>query len=267
MTDNADSQTASMHVAQDGPVLLVGHSYGGAVITEAGNHPKVSGLVYIAEFGPDTGESVVSLIKDPPPDAPVPPILPPQDGYLFLDSAKFHDSFAAAFAALIEQAAHASIDLLTWRDEMFHKIRDHIRSGRGMAATFALILTLGLGLSVTAAAAASDGHDEQSPKPTMVFVHGGWADSSGWNDEITNLERRGYPVIVLVGHSYGGAVITNAAVGVPKVKPLVYIAGFAPDRGESLLQLVTMNPGTQIGPATLDLRQYPLPDGGVGTDV
>src|SRR5947209_20416274 len=81
--------------AQDGPVILVGHSYGGAVITEAGNDPQVAGLVYIAAFAPDKGESVSTLIKDPPPGAPVPPILPPQDGYLFLDKAKFPASFAA----------------------------------------------------------------------------------------------------------------------------------------------------------------------------
>ncbi len=80
---------------QDGPTILVGHSYGGAVITEAGNHPKVSALVYIAAFAPDKGESVGTLIKDPPPGAPVPPILPPQDGFLFLDKAKFPASFAA----------------------------------------------------------------------------------------------------------------------------------------------------------------------------
>ena len=80
---------------QDGPVILVGHSYGGAVITEAGNDPKVAGLVYVAAFAPDKGESVSSLIKEPPPGAPVPPILPPQDGYLFLDRAKFPQSFAA----------------------------------------------------------------------------------------------------------------------------------------------------------------------------
>src|SRR2546426_5625733 len=80
---------------QDGPVILVGHSYGGAVITEAGNDPIVAGLVYVAAFAPDTGESVASLIKDPPPEAPVPPILASQDGYLLLDNAKFHDSFAA----------------------------------------------------------------------------------------------------------------------------------------------------------------------------
>jgi pimeloyl-ACP methyl ester carboxylesterase len=78
-----------------GPVVLVGHSYGGVVITEAGNDPKVAGLVYIAAFAPDQGESVASLIKNPPPGAPVPPILPPQDGYLFLDKAKFADAFAA----------------------------------------------------------------------------------------------------------------------------------------------------------------------------
>jgi len=80
--------------AQNGPVILVGHSYGGAVITEAGNHPKVVGLVYVTAFALDKGESVASLIKDPPPGAPVPPILPPQDGFLFLDRAKFPAAFA-----------------------------------------------------------------------------------------------------------------------------------------------------------------------------
>src|SRR6476646_4078257 len=74
---------------QDGPVILVGHSYGGAVITEAGTDPKVAALVYITAFAPAKGESVNSLIKDPPPDAPVPPILPPKGGYLFLDKTKF----------------------------------------------------------------------------------------------------------------------------------------------------------------------------------
>jgi pimeloyl-ACP methyl ester carboxylesterase len=81
--------------AQNGPVILVGHSYGGAVITEAGNEPKVAGLVYITAFALDKGESVSSLIKNPPPGAPAPPILPPQDGYLLLDKAKFPDAFAA----------------------------------------------------------------------------------------------------------------------------------------------------------------------------
>jgi pimeloyl-ACP methyl ester carboxylesterase len=81
--------------AQPGPVILVGHSYGGVVITQAGNDPKVAGLVYIAAFAPDKGESVATLIANPSPGAPVPPILPPQDGFLMLDKAKFAASFAA----------------------------------------------------------------------------------------------------------------------------------------------------------------------------
>ena len=80
---------------QDGPTLLVGHSYGGVVITESGTHDNVAGLVYITAFAPDQGESVSTLIADPPPGAPVPPILPPQDGFLFLDRDKFAASFAA----------------------------------------------------------------------------------------------------------------------------------------------------------------------------
>jgi pimeloyl-ACP methyl ester carboxylesterase len=87
----------------DGPAILVGHSYGGAVITEAGTHEKVAGLVYIAAFAPDQGESVNTLIADPPPGAPVPPILPPQDGFLFLD----RDRFAASFAADVAPALAA----------------------------------------------------------------------------------------------------------------------------------------------------------------
>jgi pimeloyl-ACP methyl ester carboxylesterase len=83
----------------DGPAILVGHSYGGAVITEAGMHDKVAGLVYIAAFAPDRGESVNTLIADPPEGAPVPPILPPQDGFLFLDREKFAASFAADLPA------------------------------------------------------------------------------------------------------------------------------------------------------------------------
>ena len=81
--------------SQPGKSLLVGHSYGGVVITEAGTDPKVAGLVYIAAFAPDKGESVAALIKDPLPGAPVPPILPPQDGFLLLDPSKFAASFAA----------------------------------------------------------------------------------------------------------------------------------------------------------------------------
>jgi pimeloyl-ACP methyl ester carboxylesterase len=110
----ADDVAATKRIlaTQDGPAILVGHSYGGAVITEAGNDPKVAVLVYIAAFAPDKGESVNTLIKDPPPGAPVPPILPPVDGYLFLDKAKFHASFAADVAA--EKAAFMADSQVPW---------------------------------------------------------------------------------------------------------------------------------------------------------
>src|SRR6202171_1243501 len=104
--------TKRILAAQDGPAILVGHSYGGAVITEAGNDPKVAGLVYITAFAPDKGESVASLIKDPPPDAPVPPILPPQDGYLLLDKTKFAASFAADVEP--EKAAFMADSQVPW---------------------------------------------------------------------------------------------------------------------------------------------------------
>jgi len=90
--------TKRVLATQSLPVILVGHSYGGVVITEAGTDPKVAALVYIAAFAPDKGESVGALIKDPPPGAPVPPILPPQHGFLFLDRAKFPAAFAADVA-------------------------------------------------------------------------------------------------------------------------------------------------------------------------
>jgi pimeloyl-ACP methyl ester carboxylesterase len=88
---------------QDGPALLVGHSYGGAVISEAGSHDSVAGLAYICAFAPDRGQSVSTLLADAPPDAPAPPILPPVDGFLFLDREKF----AAAFAADVPAAEAA----------------------------------------------------------------------------------------------------------------------------------------------------------------
>ena len=164
---------------------------------------------------------------------------------------------------------------------------------RNMAA---LVIAIAVAAGIAAAALASAGHTRtaNAPKPTIVLVHGGWADSSGWTAEISKFQQLGYPVIapanplrglagdadyvrsvlrtidgpiVLVGHSYGGAVISNAAVGVPNVKALVYIAAFAPDKGESLLQLVTKNPGTMIGPKTLIQRKYPLGDGTEGTDL
>lgn len=138
---------------------------------------------------------------------------------------------------------------------------------------------------VPAAAAASTKH---SPKPTVVLVHGAFADSSSWNGVIARLEHDGYPVIaaanplrgldsdsayvssllnaipgpvVLVGHSYGGEVITNAAVGHANVKALVYIAAFVPDQGESALQLTGLNPGSRLG-AALIVRPYAVTAGG-----
>ena len=97
---------------QDGPVILVGHSYGGVVITEAGLHNKVAGLVYITAFAPDKGESVNALIADPPPGAPVPPILPPRDGFLFLDRDKFYQSFAGDLSR--EQAQFMADSQVPW---------------------------------------------------------------------------------------------------------------------------------------------------------
>ena len=104
--------TKSVIDAQSEPVILVGHSYGGAVITEAGNNPNVAALVYIAAFAPDEGESVNTLIGGFPKDGPAPPILPPRDGFLFLDREKFHDSFAADVDA--ESAAFMADSQVPW---------------------------------------------------------------------------------------------------------------------------------------------------------
>ena len=129
--------TRRVIAAQDGPVVLVGHSYGGAVITEAGNDPKVEALVYIAAFAPDAGESVNSLIKDPVPGAPVPSILPPQDGFLLLDRTKFAASFAgdvdpeqAAFMADSQvpwglEAAAGTISEPAWKSKPSWYLRAH----------------------------------------------------------------------------------------------------------------------------------------------
>ena len=152
--------TRRVMAAQDGPVILVGHSYGGAVITEAGNDPEVVGLVYIAGWVLDKGESISSLLdnllKDAPPDTPLPPILPPQDGFLLLDNAKFPDSFAgdvdrqrttfmadaqvpwglAAFTGTISEAAWRSKPswyLLTTEDRMIPPPAQHFMSQRAGA--------------------------------------------------------------------------------------------------------------------------------------
>lgn len=104
--------TRQVLATQASPAILVGHSYGGVVITEAGNDPRVAGLVYIAAFAPDKGESVASLIKDPPPGAPVPPILPPQNGFLFLDRGRFAEGFAADVDP--EKAAFMASSQVPW---------------------------------------------------------------------------------------------------------------------------------------------------------
>jgi pimeloyl-ACP methyl ester carboxylesterase len=128
----------------------------------------------------------------------------------------------------------------------------------------------------------------RGPKPTIVLVHGAFADASGWAPTVEKLQKKGYDVlapanplrgvaadsayirtllaqipgpIVLVGHSYGGFVNTNAATGNPNVKALVYIAAFAPDEGESIQSISAAHPGSKLGPDTLEVRAYPLPDG------
>lgn len=114
LTSLADDVATTRRVLdlQDGPTILVGHSYGGAVISESGNHAKVAGLVYVAAFALDSGESVQTLLENSPPGAPVPPILPPVDGFLLLDRAKFHAAFAADLSA--ERAAFLADAQVPW---------------------------------------------------------------------------------------------------------------------------------------------------------
>jgi pimeloyl-ACP methyl ester carboxylesterase len=110
--DSDVETTTNVLDLQDGPAILVGHSYGGAVITEAGTHDSVAGLAYITAFAPDQGESVSALIAGFPTDGPQPPILPPQDGFLFLDRGKFADSFAADVPA--REAAFMADSQVPW---------------------------------------------------------------------------------------------------------------------------------------------------------
>jgi pimeloyl-ACP methyl ester carboxylesterase len=154
---------------------------------------------------------------------------------------------------------------------------------RRAPATLALLLAL-VAIPFAAGTAGGSPTKPGEAKPTIVLVHGAWADSSGWNDSVQQLQHRGYDVlgvatplrslhgdaaylssvldsiagpIVLVGHSYGGMVLTNAATGNPNIKALVYIAAFAPDQGEKQIDLILMNPGSEIGPNTLTVRPYP----------
>ncbi|MEV7326149.1 alpha/beta hydrolase [Streptomyces sp. NPDC093970] len=162
-----------------------------------------------------------------------------------------------------------------------------------VAALGAVAGAAALALAVTAPADATGAHRAPDKKPTVVLVHGAFADSSSWNGVVKRLQHDGYRVvapanplrglasdadyldsylksvkgpIVLAGHSYGGAVITQAAAGNPNVKALVYIAAFAPDKGESALELSDKYPGSTLGP-TLDAVPFPLPGGGTGTDL
>jgi pimeloyl-ACP methyl ester carboxylesterase len=162
-----------------------------------------------------------------------------------------------------------------------------------LAAATALLASVAIATgTATGAAAGTTARAAAGPRPTIVLVHGGWADSSGWDAEISNLTELGYPVvtianplrsltgdsdyvrarlaqisgpIVLVGHSYGGAVITNAARGVSNVKALVYVAAFAPAEGESLA--TDQYPGTHIDPSKLDVVPVPNPAAPGGQDV
>jgi pimeloyl-ACP methyl ester carboxylesterase len=149
-------------------------------------------------------------------------------------------------------------------------------------------LTVAALAAFTLSLAAAGAAHSAPAKPTVVLVHGAFADASGWSGVIGELQDRGYPVIapvdplrgvasdaaylkrflatidgpvVLVGHSYGGMVITNAATGVPNVKALVYVAAYAPDQGDSVAGLEQLAPGGMIGPPTLTIRPFPGPDG------
>jgi pimeloyl-ACP methyl ester carboxylesterase len=162
-------------------------------------------------------------------------------------------------------------------------------SRRTVLTGSAAVVAAGVVTAVTTAPAHAHAHGASGPKPTVVLVHGAFADASGWNDVIRRLVRDGYPVlapanplrgvdtdstylasilatipgpIVLVGHSYGGVIITNAATGNPNVKALVYVAAFAPDAGDTVLGLQTKFPGTKLTEQALDFRPYPLPGGG-----
>jgi len=157
-----------------------------------------------------------------------------------------------------------------------------------------LVGTLLTGVSRTADAAVAPAQSSHAAKPTIVLVHGAWADASGWSAELEDLRNAGYDTIavanplrgltsdaaylrsvldtipgpvVLVGHSYGGAVIGGAAAGAANVKALVYVAAFVPDRNEPVGQLARLNPGSLVTDDALLARPYPLPDHTTGVDL
>ena len=173
-----------------------------------------------------------------------------------------------------------------------------LQPARRRAQLVVLVAATALLASAATAATANTGnaHRAAGPKPTIVLVHGAWADSNGWDTEITTLTGLGYTVvpianplrglssdsdyvrarleqisgpIVLVGHSYGGAVITNAARSVPNVKALVYVAAFAPAEGESLATILPADryPGSRLDPSKLDVVPVPNPAAPGGQDV
>lgn len=166
-------------------------------------------------------------------------------------------------------------------------------SRRTVLAAGALVATASVVGAVSGAPRAS-ATARGGPKPTVVLVHGAFADASGWAEVMDDLQNSGYPVlapanplrtlsgdaaylrsvlatiagpIVLVGHSYGGAVITNAATGNPAVTALVYVAAFVPDEGEPVGLLQGQFPGSQLNETTLDFRPYSLPDGTASVDA
>ncbi|MFI9113726.1 alpha/beta fold hydrolase [Streptomyces venezuelae] len=162
-----------------------------------------------------------------------------------------------------------------------------------LALPATLAALIGAAPAAPASRAAAVDTDRHEPRPTIVLVHGAFADASSWSGTIRRLQHAGYPVlapanplrglaadtaylrsvlaavdgpVVLVGHSYGGAVISGAAVGNSRVKALVYIAAFTPDKGESAADLAAKFPGSTLGDA-VNPQSYPLPGGGTGTEL
>ncbi|MGY1940710.1 alpha/beta fold hydrolase [Nocardia gipuzkoensis] len=167
------------------------------------------------------------------------------------------------------------------------------RFARITAAVTAAVAAGSLAVACTASTTTLAGPTEDAPKPTVVLVHGAFADGSSWNDVVDKLRKDGYPVVaaanplrgpaadaatlrglishingpvVLVGHSYGGSVISTAATGSDQVKALVYVAAFLPAPGETALELTNKFPGSSL-PGTLDPVAFTGTDGSAGTDL